>query len=228
MSEKPKDHGEPPGPVKWLIWLFRRQTWADHPVIASVAVVLVVCATVTGAFGLLNLGENDTKAQAVEKPELQLVVLMDSTLPEVVYDPDTMESGGTNADDISDVLDDLPIKIIKETTSLKWDRDEQVRQLDPDLIVIHLSAFYGQTTPGDREDKLELFLDFMAESRTKFILYSRVSLDNAISALMLRIPRLQGRVSQMQVPGGGAATFRDKTTARELKLLVKKVLNLQN
>src|SRR5262245_26611311 len=41
------------------------------------------------------------------------VVMMDSTLPDVVYDENTRAQGGTNADDITAVLSDQPLTLIK-------------------------------------------------------------------------------------------------------------------
>jgi serine/threonine protein kinase len=55
-----------------------------------------------------------------------VVVLMDSPLPDRVYDPETRKNGGTNADDITDILRDLPVVIEKENTSTLWHRDDQV------------------------------------------------------------------------------------------------------
>jgi serine/threonine protein kinase len=70
-----------------------------------------------------------------------VVVLMDSPLPDRVYDPETRKNGGTNADDITDILRDLPIVIEKENTSPLWHREDQVLRESPALIVIHRSCF---------------------------------------------------------------------------------------
>ena len=47
---------------------------------------------------------------------------MDSPHPERVYDPATRKTGGTNADDLTDLLRDLPVLLLKETTNAIWDR----------------------------------------------------------------------------------------------------------
>ena len=65
---------------------------------------------------------------------------MDSPLPGRVYDPRTEAEGGTNADDVTDALRDLPVSISKENTSAVWHREEQVIGENPDLIVSHLSC----------------------------------------------------------------------------------------
>ncbi len=69
-----------------------------------------------------------------------VIVLMDSPLPGRVYDPRTLAAGGTNADDVSDALRDLPVLTFKENTSPIWHREEQVREQNPDLVVSHLSC----------------------------------------------------------------------------------------
>ena len=237
MANERKDHGEPPTFAKWLIWLLQKDTWTEYPVIATVATIIAVSIAATGIHGVIKLLPTEDIVEPVEKSPVdtdrKVVVLMDSTLPEVVYDPQTQSNGGTNADDISDALDDLPIQIVKETTSLIWDRDEQVLQLDPDLIIIHLSAFYDQTNPQDSGRKLESFLRFVAISRAHFIMYSRApTLESEIGQtqwvqqIESQIPQLQSRVQLLYVPAGPAATFRDTNTARRLKMLVKTTLKL--
>lgn len=160
------------------------------------------------------------------------VVLMDSTLPEVVYDHNTHTQGGTNADDITDILSDLPITVIKETTSLVWRRDEQVLRLSPDLIVVHFSAFYSTTTPDDGDKRLEDFLKYLSSARARFLLYSRMSaqqvhwLERWIRRIESQTPALRGRLHVMAIERGPGATFRNPVLARRLKLRVKELLKL--
>jgi serine/threonine protein kinase len=82
-----------------------------------------------------------------------VVLLMDSPLPDRVYDEETRKKGGTNADDISDVLRDLPIIIEKENTSALWHREDQVRRENPALIVIHHSCFADADMGFDPQSK---------------------------------------------------------------------------
>ena len=51
------------------------------------------------------------------------------------------ENSGTNADDISDALGSLPVALHKETMSATWNREDQIIKQNPDLVVIHRSAF---------------------------------------------------------------------------------------
>jgi len=70
-----------------------------------------------------------------------VVVLMDTSAPRGVYDPRTRQNSGTNADDISDALGSLPVALHKETLSATWNREDQIIKQNPDLVVIHRSAF---------------------------------------------------------------------------------------
>ena len=72
----------------------------------------------------------------------RVIVLIDTSASMGVYDPITRRSSGTNADDISDHLRDFPVVLQKESVGSAWDREEQVLKQDPDLIVIHLFAFF--------------------------------------------------------------------------------------
>jgi hypothetical protein len=71
-----------------------------------------------------------------------LIVLMDTSAPMGIYDSANRRNGGTNADDISDDLRDLPVTLHKEMVGSAWDREDQLLKQIPDLIVIHFSAFF--------------------------------------------------------------------------------------
>ena len=163
------------------------------------------------------------------------VVMMDSTLPKLVFDPATRAKGGTNADDITHILTDLPVQTVKETTSLQWSREEQLLQLNPDLVIVHLSAFYGQSDRRDSAHMFRTFLKYMTGSKTKFLIYSRVMPNLANRQDEIRILTQYGflvngisadRLHLFLVPGREKATFRDPQTARELKLRVKSLLGI--
>ncbi len=71
-----------------------------------------------------------------------VVILMDTFAPKGVYDQETRENSGTNADVLNDVLRDLPIVLHKEAIGSTWDREDQILKQSPDLIVIHRSGFF--------------------------------------------------------------------------------------
>jgi hypothetical protein len=169
------------------------------------------------------------------------VVLMDSTLPDLVFDDKTQASGRTNADDITDILSDLNIDIVKENTSINWRREEQVRRMDPDLIIIHFSCFYPTTDNRDAAKKFRSFLEYMWDSRARFLVYTRAEA-NAVGNVSIRGCKLsstitscekhltsywQDRIVAIGIAGGVVASFQDSETRNRLKLLVKSILKLE-
>jgi tRNA A-37 threonylcarbamoyl transferase component Bud32 len=171
-----------------------------------------------------------------------VVVLMDSPLPERVYDPETRKQGGTNADDISDILVDLPIELHKETTSPLWHREHQIALQNPTLIVLHKSAFADAIPAGTdadplwvelRDTRVIAFLAYVSSvtPKPKFLVYSRRGWIDAadakrwISELEKRFPPLAGRLTVMNVPLD-RATFRNPQTGSEIKSLVKSILGI--
>ena len=174
-----------------------------------------------------------------------VIVLMDSPLPGRVYDPRTAAAGGTNADDLTDVLRDLPVATRKENTSAAWHREEQVVAENPDLIVSHLSCLFDARAAGapdsgvyehvfrQAEERLLLFFAYVAarNPRTRFIVYSRSEFQRRggeqgwVREQEARFPALRGRLDAFIVPGGvGSATFRDPETARLVRDRVTRVL----
>jgi len=128
-----------------------------------------------------------------------VVVIMDTPAPRGVYEASTRERSGTNADDLNELLRDLPISIHKETVGATWDREDQVRQQSPDLVLVHRSAFFhamnlefGFGYPGDESGhdlphasrlyeladiRLISVLGYLGRAHhgTRFIVYSRGS-----------------------------------------------------
>ncbi len=173
-----------------------------------------------------------------------VIVLMDSTHPQRIYDPVTLAEGGTNADDLTNILRDLPVLLIKENTNATWNREYEVLQQNPDLIVAHVSSFYDATWGGDPElgrltaplarDKFDMFLGFIGQGnpRTRFLVYSRGGWDGDpqvrqrwVESVESRFPVLRGRVTAWQVPRD-RATYRDPTTAAEIRAQVEALMNL--
>jgi hypothetical protein len=166
---------------------------------------------------------------------------MDSRDQPRVYDETTFKNGGTNADDLTDLMRDLPLTLVKETTSRLWHREEQVVRANPAVIVIHRSCFYEATAfpEAAREavyplaaDKFESFVGYvgLASPRTKFFIYSRRSWANQAEAeqwkaeLERRYPALTGRMQIYPVPLD-RATFRHPLTGREVKEAVEAILD---
>jgi hypothetical protein len=124
---------------------------------------------------------------------------------------------------------------VKETTGLQWQRDQQVMDLDPDLVVIHLSCFYEETNTADSDKRFRSFLAYMEKSRAKFLVYSRGPHGKSaaekeqrwqehLAFLYETLP--QERLQLFIVPGGERASFRDRTTGQALKQRVKLILGI--
>ena len=165
----------------------RRRRWPRA--LACLAAVLVV-GSASFVVGRATTGVDGHQGAPV-------VMLMDTAAPRAVYDAQTVAHGGTNADDLNDLLRDLPVKIFKESLSSTWDREDQVLKLHPDVVLIHRSAFFHAlnreldlgyppfASPKDdarwhlvyraADDKLVALLGLLgaADAQTRFLVYSR-------------------------------------------------------
>jgi hypothetical protein len=172
-------------------------------------------------------------AEYKQRTRLPLVIMMDSHHESRVYDEDTLSSGGTNADVVSDILLDLPISRQKEAVSPDWHRDEDILGFQPDLVIIHISSFkvgHGKST----YPRIRLFIEFLIDTETRFILYSRrdepslqAIVDEMLVDLINENPELQKRVHVFGLSSHGDTRWRDPAIAVSFKLLVKKVLELE-
>jgi Protein kinase domain len=210
------------------------RSWGVHVAWASVLLAAVVTAIWLSA---RTVSENLPAPNVVP-----VIVLMDS--PGRAYDSRTLAEGGTNADDVTDVLRDLRVAIRKENTSAAWHREEQVVGENPDLIVAHLSCLLdarvgeGQTAISEHlfdlaENRFIVFLAYVAarNPRTRFIVYSRSVFQTQggeeqwVATQVARLPVLKDRLNAFTVPGGREkATFRDPQTAQLLRARVAQVL----
>ncbi len=205
---------------------------AANPWLRRAAIAGVLALAAGGAWWML--------APQHAKSGPPVVVLMDSTFEDRVYDETTKANGGSNADDITNVLRGLPLTTIKEGTNARWNREAEVLKENPALIIVHRSAFF--TYPQSRfdefydlmQDKLVAFLGYIAtqNERTRFIVYSRRSWEDAVYAARWRedaanrFPALAGRIETWRVPLD-RPTFRNSLTAQELRDSVVRQLGLK-
>jgi serine/threonine protein kinase len=210
--------------------------------------VLLTAVGVAAVAGIAVLWPWHAPAGPPARTGPPVIVLMDSPHPERVYDPETRKAGGTNADDLTDLLRDLPVVLLKENTSATWHRENQVLQENPALIVAHRSCFYDTTMfdpakYGDvghtgefadlAHDKFDAFMGFIATAspQTAFVVYSRGSWvdegerGNWVVSIEQRFPLLRGRVDAMKVPLD-RATFRNPITGGEIRQRIVKMLKL--
>lgn len=215
-------------------WRYRREERQDR---LSPVLPLFSLAVVTLVFGWLGIralpSETESQDSVVAgEASPPLVIMMDSPHPDRVYDEETLEANGTNADVISDILLDLPIRRQRETIGPSWHRDEEILQFDPDLVVIHYSGFLQGFSDVPR-DRLKLFMSYFVETETLFLLYSRqdeAGLSAGVDALLADVdaehPGFRSRVHAFGLTDYGAREWRNPLTANALKLRVKEILEL--
>ncbi len=111
---------------------------------ARIAALLVLLLAITGAaflfMKLRNRGPAGTERNRV-------VVLMDTTAPGGVYDPDNRAIGASNAKELIKILEDPPLRLPsgslnEEKLYAGWDHETHVISLGPDLVAIHRSALF--------------------------------------------------------------------------------------
>ena len=210
----------------------RRWLWAGAAVVG--AIVLAAWATFGRPAAPVSAGPTT-------------IVLMDSQHPARVYDPATRQAGGTNADDLTDLLRDLPVTLLKENTGPTWHREDQILRQNPSLILVHRSCFYDSTLLGDPvldlkyqdrlyewpADKLEAFMGYIAQGnpRTRFVVYSRRGWPSDeeriawMTGVERRFPAIKGRLASYMVPLD-RATFRDPRTGDEIRKIAIAMLGL--
>ena len=169
---------------------------------------------------------------ALRGSEPPVVIMMDSPNPARVYDDEAVRANGTNADVINDLLSDLPIKRVKETAGPYWHRHQEIHDLDPDLIVIHLSAFCAAECEP-RRIRMRQFVEYLADSDAHFLIYSRFPADTLPAILretwgdlLARKPGLASRIHAFPVQQYGPPRWRDPATGTALKMKVKDLLDL--
>ena len=165
--------------------------------------------------------------------DLPLVIMMDSAHPERIYDKETLAASATNADVISDLLLDLPIRRQKETISPNWHRDEEILSFNPDLIIIHYSGFRQEESSGPRT-RLRIMIEFLADSDIKFVIYSRAKEDilqhdvnDLLKDIYAQHPDLQSRINVFGLLDYGKPSLKDPIVLSSLKLRIKQILGFE-
>jgi hypothetical protein len=167
---------------------------------ARIAALLVLLLAITGAAFLFMKLRNRGPAGAERN---RVVVLMDTTAPGGVYDPDNRAIGASNAKELIKILEGPPLRLPsgslnEEKLYAGWDHETHVIFLGPDLVAIHRSALFhsfnavfkfGLTNdfpkPADDERWVELYtiademlIRLLANlgnelPQTQFLIYSR-------------------------------------------------------
>jgi len=176
---------------------------------------------------------NFSKDSFLSSPKPPLVMVMDSAHPARIYDEQVKSNGGTNADILSDILADLPIRTQKELISPSWDRYEAIIQFDPDLIVIHYSGFKQEDASGDRP-QLRLLAEYFLKTDTEFLVYSRASqawlegkMDIVLKELYTENPAMRDRIKIFPLLEYGEPNWMDQASAQGVKLKIKDILDIE-
>jgi hypothetical protein len=201
--------------------------------LSGIVALVLVGVAVFAAVGARWLGRADD-GTPVTGARLPLVVMMDSPHPLRVYDKETLEANGTNADVISDILSDLPIRRQKETIGPGWHRDEEIKLFEPDLIVVHYSGFNAEASPTEPRDRLRTLIKFFADTPTKFLIYSRnpeTTVNDNLSKLLADLyaekSGLRQRIRGFGMTDHGPPRWINSASGAELKLAVKEMLQLR-
>ena len=167
-----------------------------------VALIAMISSVITGVLsyeaGIKNVIDSPKVADAAngyDSPDLMepppspknrgnatdkepIIIVMDSHNTEAVYGQTMKRLFGSNTDDISEIIDDIygSGNIRREATNPAWKREESIIAQEPDLIIIHKSAFYDYKLVNDRSDldKLVDVLDSIVRGteNTHFLVYS--------------------------------------------------------
>ncbi len=217
-----------PAPVPKSARLFEHKP-ATLAAILTVALALVAFGAIVGFELPFGRSVQGNKTSASQWP---LVIMMDSSNASRVYDEETRAANGTNADVISDILSDLPIRRQKELIGPEWHRDEEIRRFGPDLIIIHYSGFNPEGDSSPRE-RLKILLAFFAETQTKFLIYSRANeanlnanLSELLADLYLKHPGLRQRIRAFGLLDYGPPRWVNTVSGIQLKLAVKEMLGV--
>ena len=226
-------------PLMTLLVVFARAATLSSRAMRLPALVLawfVLVAFMAASIGLLTSVFFDrpvplkhwlSGTERAHDPRSKTIVIMDSSLPGVVYSSPGREPGTTNFEDLDNLLRGLPgfdLRIVRELTNPTWIRDDAVRQQDPDLIIMHASCFYSETTPADPSERLVSFVEAMASSKAKFLIYSRDPASDEPLARLRGLSPFKNRLSFYYVRGGLEGNFREPRIAREFKALVTSLL----
>jgi hypothetical protein len=177
----------------------------------------------------------DAEAQTGLPPK-KLVITMDS--PSLPYDPENLRLKRSNTNEIVDTLKSVKgLSIVPIATSLEWKGEQEVKEKKPDLIIIHWSAFVALPRTNENlkteDDKFISFLRYMADSKSRFLVYTRHRFPDQKAGYKLLVDywvrkdvRLSGRIEIFEFVPGKPLRFREPSVRNALRIKVTQVLGL--
>lgn len=130
---------------------------------------------------LLGVADSPTENDAIPKIKELLrqpkrIVMIDTLQPKNnVYREATREAGGTNGDDITEILSKLGrnVILISERVHRDWNRSQQIKDMNPDLVIIHYSTFEDEQYKDPQRKELVKALRIIGPKAKRIIVYSR-------------------------------------------------------
>lgn len=172
--------------------------------------------------------KNDNSALDPKPRISKTVALMDNNL--LTYDKNRGRTGRTNQAEIEDALKGMELRFIQIDTNLNWNDYAKLTDPQPDLIIVHVSAFYDRTDPNDKGYKFRTFLENAMPSlpKTKLLVYSRAFQEvttSDVERYASAVPHLRERIRFFLVKAGPKREyFNDMETAGKLRSLVTTIL----
>jgi hypothetical protein len=106
---------------------------------------------------LHQLKDWSANQQALNKRKV--VLLLDTNYPPNDYSETQKRLGGTNADDIFEILSHLHIWLIRDVIKSNWENEVLIYNLKPKLVIVHRDCFeYNLWSFFKSEDRFEEFI----------------------------------------------------------------------
>jgi hypothetical protein len=166
------------------------------------------------------------------------VLIIDSSSADIIYDPKSKQEKKNNADEICSALlplrDQIQVEIElvtdswREPAQLRRRKAEEIRAKNPDLIIIHASAFYGVKPIRDEDRALMEFVSYIG-GNTRFLVYSRgyyVAANQTATDSPQSGPNPPKRLNRFTYKQGSRLTFRDSRIREDLRHRVSEILGL--
>ena len=163
------------------------------------------------------------------------IVFMDSYAKEDMYPGVNAAEGETNSHVIREMVNNingLNAALVIEPTAVNWNYEEILKKMNPDLVVIHYSAFENRTLSlPDRaaKRKFHSFLKSMSRTKSKLFIYTRSTAfdDEKKKVTLFQESGIdQSRISFYKFEFEEGQTLRDPTIERQLKDKVTQALGL--
>ena len=159
------------------------------------------------------------------------IIFMDSIVKVNIYDKENREKGIINSQRLRDIVNSIEginAELIIEPTSYEWKYEDNTFKMNPDLIIIHYSAFEIETVGHNdarAKSKFRSFVKYMKNTKSKFLIYTRgehFEKGEDKQRMIEESGIVENRFHFYKLPE--PYTFKDPTIEREFKTLVKSAM----